>query len=332
MPGQNVNWPPPLTRAEPWYPGQMGVPGSDNTLGLRQHTQGAIYYVDPNHPDASDAHDGTNPDHPLLTVAHAITHCAASHGDVIAVMANNGWQYGNTALGHATTIHEEVTLNVPGVRLVGVAPAGTVGVVWTPHTAAGAGTCITVTASDCLIEGFSFQGGVVGGRGISVVWDGATSFGDNLIIRHCLFDDDMDICIQMDYAYYVDISDCIFQEPDNYAIYDDPAGSAPAYLNIHDNWFINCATGGAIIVSEAGNSLINHNYIFNAAAQSGAAATNLGINTSAGAGLNLVVDNFLSCKLPCASAGDFDDFCSADPTDAWIGNHLLDGSNTTNPT
>lgn len=332
MPGQNVNWPIPLERWPSLYPGQMGVNGSDTPLGIRSHTLGQIFYVDPNHPDASNANDGTDPNHPLVSVATAIGKCTASHGDVIAVMGNNAWQYGNTALGHATPIREEVTLNKSGVRLVGVAPAGTVGVVWEPVSAAGAGTMITVTASDCLIEGFSFQGVAKGGRAISAAWDGAATWADNLIIRHCLFDDDIDICIELDYCYFVDISDCIFQEPDNFAIYDNPAGSAPAYLNIHDNWFINCATGGAIIVSEAANSVIQHNFIYNAAAQGGGAATNLGINTSAGAGQNLVVDNYLSCKLPCASAGDYDDFCSADSADAWIANHCLDGSTTTNPT
>src|SRR5512135_1784556 len=224
MPGQNVNWPIPLTRLPMFYPGQMGVHGSDTELGLRTHASGAVFYVDPNHADSSDAHDGTDPEHPLATVAHAITHCQAYRGDVIAVMANNAYQYGNSALGYTTAVHEEVTLNVPGVRLVGVAPAGTVGVCWEPVTPAGAGTCITVNASDCLVEGFTFEGGAAGGRAIYVNWNGTTAFGDNIIIRHCMFDDDIDIAIEFEYVYFGEVHGCVFQECDSYGIYANAAG------------------------------------------------------------------------------------------------------------
>jgi hypothetical protein len=293
---------------------------------LRQHSTGCVFYVDPNHLDASDAHDGTDPNHPLATVAHAITHCEDYRGDVIAVMANGGWQYAKSGGANALPIAEEVTLNVAGVRLVGVAPAGTVGVVWEPVTPAGAGTCITVTGTDCLIEGFSFQGATVGGNAISAIWNGTTAYADNLIVRHCLFDADIDIGIQLDYTYFVEVSDCWFQNLDAQAIYADPADSAPANLSIHDNWFINCL-GGALAISETTDSLITHNYIYNADAQSGAACTNEGINTSAGAGQNIVSDNFLSCTLGAVYA----DFNSGDPTDAWIGNHLMDGVAVTIP-
>jgi len=30
MPGANVQWGAVLTRLNPWYPGQMGVPGTDD--------------------------------------------------------------------------------------------------------------------------------------------------------------------------------------------------------------------------------------------------------------------------------------------------------------
>jgi hypothetical protein len=241
-------------------------------------------------------------------------------------MANNAWQFANPLSGYNNPITEEVILNVPGVRLVGVAPSGTVGVVWMPVTPAGAGTCITVTACDCLIEGFSFQGGVVGGRAISAVWDGATAFADNLIVRHCLFDQAIGIGIQMDFTYLVEIHDCIFLNLTGQAIYVDPAGTATSQLNIHDNWFMDCAAG-AIIVSETTESLIARNYIYNSAAQGGAAATGLGIDTSAGGGQNLVMDNYLSCPLAVGYA----DFCSGDATDAWIDNHTMTGPTITIP-
>jgi len=330
MPGQNVQWPIPLQRLPPWFPGQMGVRGSDTELGLRAHSSGVVLYVDPNHLNANDGNDGTDASAPMLTVAHAITHCQPYRGDVIAVMANNGWQFGDPVLGYATPIREEVIMDVPGVRLVGVASAGTVGVVWEPVTAAGAGTCITITATDCLVEGFSFQGAGLGGRAISIVWDGITAHADNPIIRHCLFDQEIDIGIQLDFVYFADISDCIFLELDAQAIYTDPLDSDSAFLCIHENWFIDC-TGGALSLEGADNCLIKSNWIYNTAAATPAAATNLGIDLATGTS-NLVCDNYLSCLLPVAAPGDYDDFCTAGAADAWISNHCMNGPTTTNPT
>ena len=63
----------PLMRQTPWYPGQLGVRGSDNSLGLRDQPQAMVWYVDGGHPLADDNNDGTNPDEPLSTIAAAIT-------------------------------------------------------------------------------------------------------------------------------------------------------------------------------------------------------------------------------------------------------------------
>ena len=63
----------PLVRATPFYPGQLGIPGSDNSLGLRVNPQGFVWYVDGSHPLANDNNDGTNPGEPLATIQAAIT-------------------------------------------------------------------------------------------------------------------------------------------------------------------------------------------------------------------------------------------------------------------
>ena len=63
----------PVTRLNPFYPGQLGVAGSDNSLGIRVQPQGTVWYVDASHPNANDANDGTNPDGPLATIQRAIT-------------------------------------------------------------------------------------------------------------------------------------------------------------------------------------------------------------------------------------------------------------------
>jgi len=100
----------------------MGVPGTDSETGLRLNTEGCIFWVDPNHVDANDNRDGTNPTAPLRTVTTALTKCEAYRGDTIAVMHNGLWTYGSTAVAHRTPIQEAVVVNVPGIRSRGFLP------------------------------------------------------------------------------------------------------------------------------------------------------------------------------------------------------------------
>lgn len=329
MPSSQVNWPLPLTRFPTLFPGQMGgVPGTDNETGLRMHTSGAVFYVDPNAIGVSDQRDGTNPLDPLATIAAALTKCQAYRGDVIAVMANGGWQYANPASGYNTPISEEVIVTVPGVRIVGVFPSGSPGVMWSPVNALG--TCLTIHAIDVLVEGFAFVGGLLGGRAINVEWDGFTTFGDNVTIRHCLFDDDIDIGIQLENSWYAQIYGNFFQECDEYGIYVDPAGAGIDYGHIFENWVHNCGISN-LSLEVAANSKIERNNVYSAAAQAGLLATDELIDTANGR-QNIVAHNVLSCLLPVPANGDYDDACSSGPTDAWISNFLMDGNSVTNPT
>jgi len=100
-------------------------------------------------------------------------------------------------------------------------------------------------------------------------------------------------------------------------------------------------------VPGANHCEIDHNRIYNAAAQSGAAATWEGICTGFPGippddpqvtGLcNLVHHNTLSCSLPAGAPGDYDDFNEADntpvggQTDSWNENLCLNGPSTTIP-
>ena len=63
----------PQIRLQPWYPGQMGVSGSDVQRGLRWDSQGIVLFVDENHPNATADADGTDPENPLTTIQLAIT-------------------------------------------------------------------------------------------------------------------------------------------------------------------------------------------------------------------------------------------------------------------
>jgi len=327
MPGSHVRTPFPLIRQQPWYPGQAGgVPGTDTDTGLRTHPTGKVLYVDPNYPGASDNRDGTDPTDPLLTVAAALALCRDYHGDVIQIGSNDAWKYGGGAADYGTVISEAVTVTVQGVTIRGLAPSGSMGVVWQPPTPGA--VCITVLAMDCLIEGITFQGSL-GGDGIYAEWDGITLWGENLTVRHCSFDSDIGIAIQLEYAWNCEIYDCLFVGCDEYGVYVDPAGSGADYLRIHDNIFHECTKAMGLRGVE--ESWIWGNQLYKASAVAAAASVDVFIDTTSGAH-NLVSHNVLSCLLPVPANGDYDDTCTAAATDAWVSNYCMDGPTVTNPT
>ena len=333
MPSSDVRWPVPLTRLNPWYPGMMGVPGTDNETGLRDHCTGAVFYVDPNFPGANDNRDGTNPTNPLATVAKAITLCQPHRGDVIVVMDNSSWTYAQGGQGiataqYTTTLSEEVTLDVAGVRLVGLA-AGGLGVPWYPIQ--NGGTCITVHGVNVTIEGFVFEEGptYTGLNAIYAEWDGATMFADNLCVRNCYFYDSVVNAIELEHIYSADIHHNVFSTC-AYGIYADPLGSGLYLTSIHHNSFFDCSIG-AMTLGDAVSSHIYNNRIYNADAENGAACPDEGIDTTAGSN-NMVCDNYFSCVLPGPGNGDWNDLNTATATDAWVQNFCLNGPNVTNPT
>lgn len=329
MSASDVRWPVPLIRQAPWYPGMTGVFGSDNETGLRTHCTGSIFYVDPNFPGTSDDRDGTNPTNPLTTVAAAIDLCQPFRGDVIVVMDNSMWMYSDGGQGVATAqyttrLNEEVTVDVSGVRLVGLS-AGTVGVLWSP--AQNGGTCITVTGTNVIIEGFVFDDGqYTGCNAIYAEWDGATMFADNLTVRNCTFYNSVVNAIELEHIYSSDIHHNVF-DACTYGIYADQAGSGLYLTTIHHNSFFNCVTG-AMWLGDSDQGAVYNNRIYNTDAESVAAATNEGINTTGG-GRNMVCDNYFSCRL--LGAGGWADLNSGAASDAWIGNSLIDGVAVTTP-
>jgi len=313
----------------------MGVPGGWTETGLRQHCTGTIFYVDPNYPGVSDQRDGTDPTDPLTTVAAALTKCEDYRGDVIVVMANNAWKWGDWVAGagqYTTAIIEEVTVDVHGVRIVGLSPSGAVGVVW--QAAQAGGTCITVHAMDVLIEGFAFQGCYTGpglayaqADAISAVWGGAF-YGENLTVRNCHFSEYVDTAIELEFSWYAHIHNNVFDRCAVVGIYADPAGSHTQYCNIHDNLFTNC--GDAIALEVSDYNQIYRNSIYNITAQAGGLSTDEGINLTNG-DYNMVFDNYFSCDLPAGANGDWDDLNTAGGTDAWVNNHCMNGDATTAP-
>jgi hypothetical protein len=326
MPSANVSWPTPLTRFPTLFPGQMGVGGTDNKTGLRQDVNGAVFYVDPNYPGATTTADGTNPDNPLSTIQAAVNKCLPYHGDTVAVMASTGWYY-TAATTRPLVIAEEVVVNTPGIRIVGIAPSATTAVMWTP--ASNGGTCLTVYEADVSVEGFIFTEGrtYTGCNGIYSIYGGGYS-GDSLTVRNCTFADGVDTAIQLEFVWFADIHHNRFWMCDDYAIYVDPAGAPISWNTIYANIFHDC--GHAISIT---NGISNHvwdNSIYNSIAQGGGVATDLGVVTTGGRE-NQVFDNYFSCIMPVGANGDWADLNSGSATDAWIFNHLLNGTAVTTP-
>jgi len=314
----------------------MGVPGTDSETGLRLNTEGCIFWVDPNHVDANDQRDGTNPTAPLRTVATALTKCEAYRGDTIAVMHNGFWTYGNMASAHVVPIAEAVTVNVPGVRIVGISPSS-LGVPWVPT--ANNATCITVNALDVVIEGFNFwDPSYTGTTGITAVW-AAPPYGENLTVRHCYFYE-LGYGITLDYTYNCYIEDCSFMGIDTAAILNLGTHGDPDYLVIRGCLFqtnaadvdladsSNCLIEGnrffdvtAAITLDGGN---NNQIVSNVIQGDGAGAANM-INLTGGAA-NVVTDNTLSCTI-----AQYGTTCEDATSGSWGFNHCENGDTTAAP-
>jgi len=140
----------PQTRIQPMWPGQMGVPGSDLANGLRTQSQGVTLFVDANHLDKSDAHDGTDPEHPLATIGGAITRLGTMQtagviceGSVIYVAEGN----------YAESVVTPTSVVGPNyVTLVGLGGMGS------PYWTSGLATdpCLDIRAIGWRVTGFHF--------------------------------------------------------------------------------------------------------------------------------------------------------------------------------
>jgi len=118
----------------------MGMPGVGGSL---IKTTGNVFYV--NGFTGLDTRTGLNPNYPLLTIAHALTHCVNDHDDYIIVLDH--WQEA-----------WPVTINVSRVHIIGVGTDPN-----HPFVAlnAAADTAIFVlnNCPNSEIAGFSFGGG-----------------------------------------------------------------------------------------------------------------------------------------------------------------------------
>lgn len=278
------------------------------------------FFVIPDHPSASDSNTGENPAQPLSTIQQAVTNCRAYRGDVIWVTSSDSWQYG---AGSETGVVENVTIPAtkPGISIIGVG-RGSLGTYWQPVIEGSGSFCLVINALDVTVDGFCFWSSGGEGNGIFCNWSGPP-YGENSVIANCTFTDDLNIGIQMEYAWFIDIYNNKFQECNTYGIFVDPLGSGIEYERIFGNWFNDC--GVTMQLGDCSRTLIYNNYIYQVNAQATGSCTNLGILTASGT-YNQVFNNYFG--MPLAA---WDAFNSSAATDAWVNNHCMDGPNTTNP-
>jgi hypothetical protein len=145
----------PMIRNNPWYPGQLGVPGSDVPRGALTVSRRKVFHVNRLHPRASDAADGTDPENPKVTIQSAVDSPFLEAGDVIVVgPTTTSSTYAGISTAHQ--IENVVVGNTrpPFVHLM----AGGVGpfqVVWDPTLSTT--PCLSLKAAGWRVSGFKFH-------------------------------------------------------------------------------------------------------------------------------------------------------------------------------
>jgi len=292
------------------------------------NTDAHVFFVQPNATQATDnGNTGEDPQTPFATIGAALLRCQDNRGDTILVGGNDAWTYGGGST-WGTAVTEDVIVDIEGVHIIGVT-ADPLGVPWQPET--DGGVCCTIEALGVEVAGFVFQDPIYNAAtGISCIWSGALTFGENAHIHNCFFYADLVAGIQLEYSWNNHIHDCEFQAPD-YGIYCDPAEDGFAYCVIERCTFHDCTTSAISATAGCDDNQVRECWVWNSAAQAAGAATNEGFDFTGGA-TNMVSNCFFSCLLPVPAAGDLNDLCSGSATDAWVGCHAMDGLVVATPT
>ncbi len=173
----------PQVRLQPWYPGQLGVSGSDVPRGLRWAPEGIVLYVDENHNGATADNDGTDPENPINSIQTAITRLTA-----FATAMATSLEGSVIVVAGEATIAESVIINPTApanCKIVGVG-SGIDQPSWT--AAAAAGTALTLRQSGWTVEGFRFETGAAG-TAIQLEWiPGSSYVANRTVIQGNWFD------------------------------------------------------------------------------------------------------------------------------------------------
>jgi len=173
----------PIIREPAFYPGQLGVAGSDVESGLRWRGAGIVLYVNNVHPGRSDSNDGTNPNAPLITIGQAFTNLAALQTRYLAVGSLAG--VNSYIIVEPGTYTESLTIATTTMPDYGVLMGGGNGrypVIWDDATT----DCLTITAYGWRVANFHFRpANAYAGVKLSRP---AGSGAEGTVIENCFFD------------------------------------------------------------------------------------------------------------------------------------------------
>jgi len=173
----------PVIRQYPWYPGQLGVAGSDDEMGLRSRSGGFVFYVNNVHPNASDNNDGTDPAGPLSTITQAVTNLNTWHARYGSVGSLSG--VGSFIVVEAGTYTENVTIangTAPNYCTILGGGNGKYPVIWDDNT----GDCLTITAYGWHVANIHFRPG--NGYAGVLLSRPSGSGAEGTVIDNCFFD------------------------------------------------------------------------------------------------------------------------------------------------
>lgn len=128
----------------PFYPPMHGVPGSSQRKGIRQVSGATVYYVDFDHPKASDDNKGWSPEYPFATIQHAVDTVSTGDWIVVASIDSSG----------ESVVTPDYTEDANYVRLIGVPNGSRYAPYWTSDTATD--SCLDLRGIGWHISGFRF--------------------------------------------------------------------------------------------------------------------------------------------------------------------------------
>ncbi len=309
----------PLIRLSPFYPGQLGVHGSDVQRGIRWSPTAITMYVDDNHNDASDDHDGTDPEHPMATLQGAVTKLIA-HQTALAQSLSGSV----IVVGAGASLVESVIVPVTaptGCTILGESN-GAYSPSWLPGAAAG--TNLTIRAQDWRVTGFNFNFNG-NSTAIALTWTASTNASGTVIDNNRFFGGWSGLygIYHTGSPYNVRVLDNEFVEIRSaggagtaYAIYGGTTPTAEAL-----EWII---TGNLFRENENHIGSLNHLYGFNGSLIQNnvfgtgttiAATTRLDLRSGHG-GRNSVVGNLFEGDY--SNAGGYYDSTAA--VSSWVGN------------
>lgn len=307
----------PLTYLAPWYPGQMGVPGSSVPRGVRSQSNGIVLFVDNGHPAANAFNDGTDPENPISTLTAAFARLAAFHaltgsraeGTVICVAPGT----------YIESISVTRALYPNDCKIVGTG-ASKFDVIWQSTT----GDALTLDVGGWVVDGIHFQPSSTG-VGVKLTWNVGAG-AENTIIQNCFFDGRWGTGlggVEFEGApANVTIQGCRFAEFDAASpaitITATPTAS-PYQTHILNNTFQECAE---YITIEAGGynaSIIAGNHFVRATGALAATTTFINLGTGS-LGYNQVVGNWFDGDY--SNAGGYT--AETHALDNWVGNTAYD--------